>query len=267
TVALALLLTGGELQQRAQTPPATPPPALQTFDPNRIEDVIPRNNRRVPSATILYNVQSKKGDQFNLDLVRADVRRLYNLGYFDLITPYAEDGKTGVIVIFDVKEKPTIRSVEYKNAKSITRSEILEKLREKKVGIGQESAYDPTRVKRAEAVIKGMLAEKGHQNATIEVTTEQIPPNSINITFDINEGPKIKIEKIDIEGNKVFSDGKIKHSMKLIKQAGPLATLTGKDSYYDLKLADDVTRIRMLYDEHGYVRANVLDPDVVVKPS
>jgi outer membrane protein insertion porin family len=266
TVALALLLTGGEFQTPPQTP-AQQQPALQTFDPNRVEDVVPRNNRRIPSDTIKYNIQTKKGDVLDLDVIRADMRRLYALGYFDLVTPYAEDGKTGVIVIFDVKEKPTVRSIEYKGNKSFTRSEILEKLREKKVGLSQESTYDPSRIKRAEAVIKEMLAEKGHQNATVDVSTEQIPPNAVNITFNIAEGPKIKIEKINIEGNNVFSDGKIKHAMKLIKEAGPISTLTGKDSYYDLKLADDVTRIRILYDEHGYVRANVLDPEVVVKPS
>ena len=86
TVLLALLLTGGELQ------------TLQTFDPNKIEDVVPRGNRRIPSATILYNLQTKKGDTFNIDTIRADVRKLYSLGYFDNITPYAEDGKTGLLV-------------------------------------------------------------------------------------------------------------------------------------------------------------------------
>ncbi len=243
------------------------PQTLQTFDPNRIEDVLIRDNRRIPSDTIKYNLQTKKGDTFNIETIRSDIRRLYGLGYFDTITPYEEDGKTGKIIVFSVKEKPTIRSVEYKGNSSITRSEILEKMREKKVGLGQESPFDPTRIKRAENVLKQMLAEKGHQNAKIVVTQDPVPPNSVNLLFTIDEGPKIKIEKIDIVGNKVFSDGKIKHSMKLVKQAGPLSTLMGKDSYYDLKLADDITRIRMLYDEHGYARMNVLDPELEIKKS
>jgi outer membrane protein insertion porin family len=253
SVVLALLFTAAE------------PQSLQTPDPNRIEDVLIRNNRRIPSDTIKYNLQTKKGDIFSIETVRTDIRRLYGLGYFDSITPYEEEGKTGKIVVFDVKEKPTIRSVEYKGNKSITRSEILEKMREKKVGLSQESPYDPTRIKRAETVLKQMLAEKGHQNAKVTVGRDDVPPNSVNLTFNIEEGPKIKIEKLDIVGNNVFSDRKVKRSMKLIKEAGPLATLTGKDSYYDLKLSDDLQRIRMLYDEHGYVRANVLDPDIEIK--
>ncbi len=241
------------------------PQTIQTYDPNRVEEVLVRNSRRFPSETIKYNIQTKPGDNFSEELIRADMRRLYNLGYFDDIRTYEEEGKRGKIVVFDVHEKPLVRNIEYKGNKSITRSEILEKLREKKVGMSQESPYDPTRIKRAETVIKGMLAEKGRQKATVTESVEQIPPNAVAITFNIDEGPKIKIEEINLDGNRVMSDRKLKHAMKLVKEAGPLSTLMGKDSYYDLKLADDVTRVNMLYQEHGYVRANILEPEVTTK--
>src|SRR4029079_7692808 len=205
------------------------------------------------------------GDRFNPEVIRRDIKTLYALQFFDDIKVSEEEGKTGKIVVFWVKEKPLVRSITYKGNKSITNSEILEKLREKKVGLSQESHYDPTRVKKAEAVIKLMLAEKGRQDATVEATTELIPPNAIGVTFNIDEGPKIKIEKIAIEGNTVFSDRKVKRSMKLIKEVSPITAFTSKDTYYDLKLADDITRIRMLYAENGYVRANVLDPQVETK--
>ena len=111
-----------------------------------------------------------------------------------------------------------------------------------------------------------MLAEKGIRTPPVEATTEHIPPNSVGGDLQSRRRPKIKIEKINIQGNKVFSDRKVKRSMKLVKEAGPITAFTGKDTYYDLKLADDITRIRMLYAEHGYVRANVLDPVVETKP-
>src|SRR5215813_10428239 len=242
------------------------PQTLQTFDPNRVEDVRVSNNRRIPQDTIKYQLQTKAGDRLNMDVIRADVKRLYAQGHFDDIRVDEEDGKTGKIIIFWVKEKKTIRSIKYEGLNSITNSEVLEKLREKKATISQESTYDPSKIKKAESVIKMMLAEKGHQDATIETTTEDIPPNSVAVTFKVNEGPKVRIEKINIQGNKVFSDGEVKKAMKLIKETGPLTVFNSKDTYFDLKLADDITRIRMLYAEHGYVRANVLDPVVETKP-
>ncbi|PYS18743.1 MAG: outer membrane protein assembly factor BamA [Acidobacteria bacterium] len=254
TVLLALVFTAVE------------PQALQTPDPNRIEEVRVTGNRRIPSDTIKYNLQTKPNDQFNPNVIRRDIKTLYALGHFDDIRVEEDQGKTGKIIIFRVTEKKLIRSVKYDGLKSVTNSEVLDKLREKKASISQESPYDPTKIRKAETIIKMMLAEKGHQDATVEATTEDIPPNSIAVTFKVDEGPKIRIQKISIEGNKVFPASQIKKSMKLIKEAGPLTVFTSKDTYFDLKLADDITRIRMLYAEHGYVRANVLDPVVETKP-
>src|SRR6185436_16988691 len=104
---------------------------------------------------------------------------------------------------------------------AITWSDILEKLKTKKISISQESPYDPGKVSQVESVIKSMLAEKGHQDATVEVITEDVPPTSIKLTFKIDEGPAIKVEKIDIEGNTVFSDRQLKKAMKLVKESNP----------------------------------------------
>jgi outer membrane protein insertion porin family len=245
---------------------AIEPQTLQTFDANRVEQVRINNNRRIPKDTILYQLQTKAGDRLNPEVIRADVKRLYAQGHFDDIRVEEEDGKTGKIITFFVVEKKTIRSVKYEGLNSITNSEVLEKLRDKKASITQESTYDPSKIKKAETIIKMMLAEKGHQDATIEATTEDVPPNSIALTFKVNEGPKVRIESIKIEGNKVFSDGQIKKAMKLIKESSMMTVFNSKDTYFDLKLQDDITRIRMLYAEHGYVRANILDPVVETKP-
>jgi outer membrane protein insertion porin family len=242
------------------------PQTLQTFDPNRIEEVQVRNNRRIPQDTIKYRLQTKAGDRLNTDTIRGDVKRLYAEGHFDDIRVDQEDGKTGRIIIFWVVEKKLIRSVKYEGLNSITNSEVLDKLREKKASITQESTFDPSKIRKAETIIKMMLAEKGHQDATIEASTEDVPPNSVAVTFKVNEGPKVRIEKINIEGNKVFTDGQVKGAMKLIKEASPMTVFNSKDTYFDLKLADDLTRIRILYAKNGYVRANILDPIVETHP-
>ena len=85
------------------------PQTLQTFDPNRVEDVRVTNNRRIPQDTIKYQLQTKAGDRLNMDVIRGDVKRLYAQGHFDDIRVEEEDGKVGKIIIFWVKEKKTIR--------------------------------------------------------------------------------------------------------------------------------------------------------------
>ena len=242
------------------------PQILRTPNPDMIEAVDVFGNRRIPSDTIKYNLQTKAGDVLNATVLQRDIKALYALGYFDDIVVEEEEGDRGKIIIFRVDEKPLIRAIDYENNKSVTLSDILERLRERKVGLSIESPYDPTRVKRAEVVLLDLLAEKGRQNATIEVETYDIPPNAIGVAFVIDEGPKIKIENIEIIGNEVFSDGKIKGAMQLLKEAGPITPFTSKDVYHELKMGDDITRIRMMYAENGYVRANVLEPQIEVRP-
>jgi outer membrane protein insertion porin family len=238
----------------------------QAPDPNRIEDVRVAGNRKVPSDTIRYNLQTKRGDILNPTIVARDVRTLYAMQHFDDVTVEEEQGQSGKIVTFRVKEKPTMRIIEYVGNNSITRSEILEKLREKKAGISQENPLDYNRLKKAESIIKQMLAEKGRQNATVETIVEDMPPNAVAVTFKIDEGPKIKIEKIDIVGNEIFSDRQVKRAMKVTKETGPISAITSKDTYFDQKLAYDLAQIGIMYGQYGYVRTNILEPTVEVKP-
>src|SRR2546428_10424011 len=191
---------------------------LQTPDPNRIEEVRVSGNRRIPTDTIKYNLQSKPGGQLDKDVIRRDIKALYALGHFDDIRVEEEPGTTGQIVTFVVKEKRLIRSIKYDGIKSVTGSDIAERFRETKTGVNQEAPYDPIKIKKATAVIKTMLAEKGREDATIAVMTEDIAPGAVGLTFKVDEGPKIRIQKITIQGNKALSSGQIKDAMKAVKE-------------------------------------------------
>ena len=193
--------------------------AAQVSSGQTIESVEIRGNRRVRAETIKYRLLTKPGDVVRADVIRRDIKELYAQGFFEDIRVDSEAGKNGgLIIIFTVKERPLIRTVDFDGANSITRSDILERLKQRKISISQESPYEAGKTKQVESVIKAMLAEKGHQDATVETITEDIPPSAIKLTFKINEGPAIKVEKINIQGNKVFSDRQIKKAMKLVKE-------------------------------------------------
>src|SRR6202007_2677859 len=101
-----------------------------------------------------------------------------------------------------VKEKPTIREINYLGLNSVTQSDVLDRFKERKVGLTVENQYDPTRIKKAEVTLKELLAEHGRQFATIRTEVRQIPPAAVGITFVAKEGPKVKVGKIKFEGNK-----------------------------------------------------------------
>ena len=109
---------------------------------------------------------------------------------------------------------PIIRRIEYKGNKSVSESDILDRFKDRKVGLSIESQFDPTKIKKAEVVLKELLAEHGRQFATVKPTYERLPgTNAVKLTFNIDEGPKVKVGKIMITGNTAFSSRKIIRTM------------------------------------------------------
>ena len=110
---------------------------------------------------------------------------LWNTGRFDDIRLETEPGRTGLIVRFVVTERRVIRSINYEGIHSVTVSEILDRFKERKVGLSVESQYDPNKIQRAAMVLKEFLAERGRQYATVDPQIEQIPPSSLKVTFNV----------------------------------------------------------------------------------
>ena len=119
-----------------------------------IEAIEFRGARRVPQDTLKALIYSKHGDIFNEDALRRDFMALWNTGRFDDIRLETEPGRTGLIVRFVLTERRVVRSIKYEGIKSVTVSEILDRFKERKVGLSVESQYDPNKMQRAAVVLK-----------------------------------------------------------------------------------------------------------------
>ena len=254
-------------QPRLETPPQAAIPVQPSGE--LIESVGFRGVRRVPQDMLKTLILSKAGDVYNEDVLRRDYMALWNTGRFDDITLETEPGRTGLIVTFVVTERRVVRSIDYAGIHSVTVSEILDRFKDRKVGLVVESQYDPNKVQRAAVVLKEFLAERGRQYATVDPVIEQLPPSSLKVTFNVNEGPKVKVGKIDIEGNEAFSQRQVIRAMKNSHAIGvpyfvPLENLFAK-TYDSDKLEEDTERIRQAYQDKGYFTAKALDPMVTMR--
>ena len=136
-----------------------------------VENIEIRGTRRVPQDTVKFNIVSQKNAKFDPNILRRDFKALWATGFFDDVRITTEEGKTGKIVIFWVKEKPLVREIKYTGLKSATNTEILDKFKEKKVGLGIETPFDPMKIQRAITVLTDLLSEKGRQYADIRYET------------------------------------------------------------------------------------------------
>ena len=95
---------------------------------------------------------------------------------------------------------------------------------------------------------------------------EDVPPNSVNVKFVITEGEKVRVGQITFSGNKVYDDGKIQSSMKLVRERNMITIFTGRDKYAKLMLEADLEQnAKKLYQENGYVKVAFGEPTVDIK--
>jgi len=221
-------------------------------------------NRRIPADTIKARIFSKAGDVYDPAAIERDFNALWNTGYFEDIRFEREQNPKGWIVHIYVKERPTIREINYTGLNAVSTSDVLDRFKERKVPLSPESQYDPTKVKRAEVVLKELLSEHGRQFATIRTEIRPIPPNAVGITFAIKEGPKVKVGRIRFRGNKHVNDRILRAAMKNLKPIGIPHSIFLEDLFsktYDAtKLEEDTERVRAEYQNRGYFKVLVDDP-------
>jgi len=239
--------------------------AQQTQPQRLVENVDIIGNRRLRKDDILYYVQTRPGDPYNEDQVQRDYQTLLSLTFFDKTATrvFTENGaRGGINVIFEVKELPIIRDLQFEGLKSVPESDVLKAFRERRVGVSKESIYDPVKGRNAMRVIKELLSAGGHPNATVEERTEEVSATSLAITFVIREGDRVRVVEIQFEGNTVFSDGALRGAMKYVKEAGLITRFKSSDILdrekleYDLRLVDNYMRSK------GYLQARHGEPRV-----
>jgi outer membrane protein insertion porin family len=234
-----------------------------------IEQIRVIGNRRIPKETVLARLFTHVGDQYDPISVERDFNSLWNTGYFEHLRIEREDSEKGVILNVYVTEKPTIREVNYKGLNSFSQSDALDRFKKEKVSISVESQYDPTKVKRAEAVLREMLAEHGHQFATIKTEVKTIPPASVQINFNIKEGPTVKVGQIRFTGNEHIGSLELRRSMKNLKPVGIPYSLFLEDlfpkTFDSSKLEEDSERVRQAYRDKGYANAAVEEPKTQIR--
>jgi outer membrane protein insertion porin family len=253
----------------AQTAPGTPtaPLASQGVETLCQPQVI--GNRRIPKESVLSRLFSRQNDLYDPLVVERDFNSLWNTGYFEDVRIERVDTPKCVQLVIYVREKPTIREINYTGLNAVTQSDVLDRFKKAKVPLSVESQYDATKIARAVVVLKDLLAEHGHQFSTVTPEIKQIPPASVAITFKIKEGPTVKVGKIAFQGNNHLSDRTLRAAMRNLKPIGIPHSIILENLFartFDAsKLDEDTERVRQAYRDRGYFKAQTSEPTTHVR--
>ncbi|MCX6552205.1 MAG: outer membrane protein assembly factor BamA, partial [Acidobacteria bacterium] len=260
-------------QAPVRLPPADSPPLLRYIE---LRFPTQGNVSVIDPQTYQYYIQSRPSRSsdgvwapYDEKTVLEDFKRLWNTNFLDNLwvevkdAPY-DNGVNGKHVIFNMEERQRVKIVDYSGSKKIEQSKIEEKLREEGVTIRLDSFIDPGLIRRVEGIVRGMFAEKGYEFAKVTHTIAEVAggPKTVNLTFNLDEGPKVKIRSIDFLGNKAASDGALVRQMKANRPQWWLSWLTSRGTYQATKFEEDADKVVEFYRNKGYVMARVGQPDL-----
>ena len=180
------------------------------------------------------------------------LNRLFALDYFEDVNSYAKHAVSDpskVLLVFEVVERPVIKSISFVGNKKIRNGELREQINIKPSDIFVES-----QVLLDERNIRNHYLEKGYTASSVTHSFEVAEDGSVDVIFNINEGSSTVIREIHFSGNTIASERTLKNKI------GSKEVSLFKDGAYQYStLEQDKQKIVAYYAEHGYADASILD--------
>ena len=231
-------------------PPAVPqplPPATPPADPaNRIVEVRIEGNHAT-EVSKLPKLVTRAGQIFDPQAIEEDVRTLHRSRKFVDVHPKYVRVKEGVVVIFQVVERPMLRYVKYVGNEKITTRTLR-----KKAEIDVGDSMDPYVVEEARRRLESFYHEKGYDAARVS-TVEGNKPGDKGAVFLIDEGRSRKSLWTSFVGNTIASDARL---LTQIKSKPGIFWLLGGDVDRE-KIDADVDTLTAYYRSLGFFQAKV----------
>ncbi|MBN2588759.1 MAG: BamA/TamA family outer membrane protein [Sedimentisphaerales bacterium] len=200
------------------------------------------------NKTLKKKLDFKVGDNFDSVLIESG---RYELSEFYRKKGYAEVKVTldnselvhgRVAYIIDKGTRYKIKSVKFKGNKLIKTGNLRSIIKTKtNEWFFWSSYYTEEKIASDVKRLKDAYYQRGFLNYDIQVLGRS------DITFLIDEGPRYKINKIEVTGNKEFDNETLLSKFEL--ETGSI--------YYPLKAKAQAERILNMYREKGYVEVNI----------
>lgn len=226
-----------------------------------IADVQVRGNERIESEAIKLNIKTKKGEVLRPDQVREDIKAVYKMGYFEKVDTEVTDSPAGKVLVFVVRENPTVQEVHVKGNKKVKEKDILAAISTKAFTVLQKNVV----TEDVQKIIK-LYHQKGYFNADVTSGVEfPRDPRKAVVTFSIAENKKILIDKIAFTGNKTYSARTLRGVMQTKEKNFLFSLFTERGIMQKEVLDTDVDRLMVFYHDRGFMDAKVGAPEITRK--
>jgi outer membrane protein insertion porin family len=182
----------------------------QAEAPNVVVEISVEGETQVESGLILSNLASRVGDPLDRNKVSRDIKTIFQLGYFQDVSAFAEEvPNQGVRIMFQVKEKPRIGNLELTGVTLLTKQVVHDAVT---VKIG--AVYDSFAVDKTIENLREQYRKKGYFSVRIRSQLDKPSDAEYSLTIVVQETPKVFVTHITTSGNTVFSELQLQRFMQ-----------------------------------------------------
>ena len=216
-----------------------------------VDNIVVNNNDRISLNTIKTYGNIEIGDDYSANDLNKILKNLYETNFFKDVSLNIEN-KT---LFINVVENKLIQLININGVESERiREAILESL-----SLKNKSPFIESQVEKDLIRIKSSLSLEGYYFSNVTSDIEDNLNNTVNLSFNIELGKKVKISKIEFTGNKIFKNRTLRNLITI--EESKFWKFLSKNKYLnEQKLLRDERLLKNFYLNEGYY-------DVVINAS
>jgi len=267
---LGTIISGLAAPATAQTaPPPTAPPAQAAPPPPAPAAAVPpqptrtvvslavAGNQRLEPETVMSYTSLRIGEPYDQERLDQALRDLYATELFaDVVIAGADTGN----LIIQVRENPVINRIILEGNRRIKDDKITPEIR-----LAPRQIFTRSRARADVARIIELYRRQGRYGASVEPQIVQLDQNRVDVVFEINEGPRSRVRRINIIGNERFGDGRLIQEMATREHVW-YNIFSSRDTYDPDRLAYDQQKLRQFYLTQGYADFRVVSAVAELTP-
>lgn len=212
-------------------------------------------NKRIENEVIKRNINIEPGDIYSQELIRENITLVYNLLYFEQITVKAEEKENGLVLEFNVQEKPVVIDLRISGNDELKEDKILEAITVKEGRI-----IDLNQVEESKKAILDLYSKNGFVGNSVNYEIEPRGDGTVSLLYRIKEGETAYIKEVVLSGNSNVDSDDIKDRI-YSKPRYFLSFLTKRGLYNIEEINRDSDRIRAVYLDRGYLDVKISQPE------
>ena len=232
----------------------------------RVKAVEIRGNKHIELDAIQGRVTLKAGDPYTAEALRAQIKVLYDTGFFEDVQVETDPTADGVVVVFIVREKPFITEIVFDGNENLSDDKLKEK-----ITIKSQSFLDQQQAKESADKIRLAYQEDGYYNCEVIPVIQTVEEDRKRLTFFIKEGEKARIRSVTYEGMRALTKDevfKVTATREWIPWYGLITQFKLPSLLSDAgilkreEVVNDIERIRELYLNKGYMNVQISQPEI-----